>query len=91
MFPSHDRGWVRKLHWANISGKYKRSLDDWKALCASCHKLFDGHTKIPLSRVKEIKIRHKNGENQYRLADEFGVNQSVISELVNDKIKVYQT
>ena len=30
-----------KIHWTNISGKYKRDLKDWKALCASCHALND--------------------------------------------------
>lgn len=31
----------RKIHWANISGKYKRDLKDWKRLCIKCHKKFD--------------------------------------------------
>ena len=35
------------LHWANISGKYKRELDDYIALCPSCHKNYDlGKIKI---------------------------------------------
>jgi len=29
------------FEWANISGKYKRDLDDWKELCRSCHMVFD--------------------------------------------------
>lgn len=36
-----------KIHWANISGEYKRDLDDWARLCASCHKKHD------LRRIKE--------------------------------------
>jgi len=31
----------RKIHWANISHKYKRDLNDWKRLCAKCHWQFD--------------------------------------------------
>ena len=31
----------RMYHWANISGEYKRSLDDWIRLCVPCHKSFD--------------------------------------------------
>lgn len=31
----------RKIHWANISGNYKRDIIDWIRLCASCHKHFD--------------------------------------------------
>lgn len=30
-----------KIHWANLSGKYKRKKNDWIRLCASCHKAFD--------------------------------------------------
>lgn len=33
------------IHWANISGEYKRDLDDWKRLCAKCHTNFDGRRK----------------------------------------------
>jgi hypothetical protein len=29
------------FHWANISGLYKRSLEDWKRLCYACHADFD--------------------------------------------------
>lgn len=31
----------RQYHWANISGQYLRDLDDWRRLCAKCHKKFD--------------------------------------------------
>lgn len=27
----------RRFHWANISGEYKRDVNDWERLCASCH------------------------------------------------------
>lgn len=30
-----------QIHWANISGRYLRKLDDWIRLCAFCHKQFD--------------------------------------------------
>ena len=26
-----------KIHWANISGEYKRNFNDWKRLCSTCH------------------------------------------------------
>lgn len=29
------------IHWANVSGLYKKELDDFIALCSSCHKRFD--------------------------------------------------
>ena len=31
----------RKIHWANKSGKYKRSLEDWLRLCVLCHGTYD--------------------------------------------------
>lgn len=39
----------RLIHWANISGEYKRDFDDWMSLCVSCHKIYD------LNR-KEVKL-----------------------------------
>lgn len=30
-----------KIHWANISGEYRRDTADWVRLCASCHNKFD--------------------------------------------------
>ena len=30
-----------QMHWANISGKYKRITDDWVRLCVKCHSNFD--------------------------------------------------
>ena len=30
-----------QIHWANISGDYKRKLTDWVRLCAKCHKAYD--------------------------------------------------
>lgn len=31
----------RMYHWANISGEYKRNLDDWLRLCVPCHSKMD--------------------------------------------------
>jgi hypothetical protein len=28
--------------WANVSGEYRRDLDDFIELCVSCHRIFDG-------------------------------------------------
>lgn len=36
----------RKYEWANISGEYRRDLDDWVRLCTSCHRYFDNGKKI---------------------------------------------
>lgn len=41
---------IRGCHWANISGEYKRDLNDWISLCPKCNKN-DG-IRIP-ERFKE--------------------------------------
>ena len=37
---------VTGIHWANISGDYKRDLTDWVALCYPCHKHYDLSKKV---------------------------------------------
>lgn len=27
----------RQIHWANISGEYKKDINDWERLCVKCH------------------------------------------------------
>lgn len=44
------------MHWANISGEYKRELSDWIRLCALCHKKFDKASK---DKVKRYKLKLK--------------------------------
>lgn len=36
-----DSNKKRMYHWANISGLYKRELEDWIQLCVPCHKRLD--------------------------------------------------
>lgn len=31
----------RRYHWANIDHKYRRVLEDYISMCASCHKKYD--------------------------------------------------
>jgi hypothetical protein len=31
----------RQIHWANISGQYKREITDWIRLCSYCHMVYD--------------------------------------------------
>lgn len=38
-FKSHQ------IHWANISGLYKRIRSDWIRLCVSCHWAMDRETR----------------------------------------------
>jgi hypothetical protein len=39
-------------YWANISGEYKRDLNDWHSLCASCNGL--DQVKIHKRFYKEL-------------------------------------
>lgn len=36
---------MKRYHWANISGKYKKELSDWMRLCVSCHFQMDKSQK----------------------------------------------
>mgnify|MGYP006360080023 CR=1 FL=1 len=31
----------KSIQWANVDGEYRRNVDDYIALCASCHKIKD--------------------------------------------------
>lgn len=31
----------KRYEWANISGEYKRNINDYRMLCPSCHRKFD--------------------------------------------------
>jgi hypothetical protein len=41
-------GYGHQMHWANISGLYKRDVADWQRLCAKCHKSYDMAKSISL-------------------------------------------
>jgi hypothetical protein len=34
-------GKTGSIQWANISGEYRRDINDWKQLCSECHGKFD--------------------------------------------------
>jgi hypothetical protein len=36
---------IKKLDWANISGKYTRNIKDYNALCEKCHMILDKQRK----------------------------------------------
>lgn len=49
-----------QIHWANISGEYKRDLTDWIRLCTFCHR------KQGVSIGKSKRICKINGRLQLR-------------------------
>lgn len=62
-------GKSRRYHWANISGKYKRSLKDWVRLCVSCHLKMDWqrstHDKQRI-KLKKIMLGNKHASKKTR-------------------------
>ena len=44
----------KRYEWANISGLYKRSIDDYLQLCPSCHRKWDmGLIELNIEICKE--------------------------------------
>lgn len=89
-----------KIHWANISGKFKEERSDWRRLCVPCHRKFDysrgaGHTrgethlwaKLTETQVREIRsifIPNKWGEYA-KLARWFEVAPATIHLIIKRK------
>lgn len=42
----------REIQWANISGKYKRVISDWKRMCRNCHMKMDAAKRRRNKRKK---------------------------------------
>lgn len=80
----------KRYHWANISGKYKRDIKDYKRLCQSCHMRFDSHllkrgqengnAKLTNSDVKKIKQIYIpfGSKSAKEVGKMFGVSESAI-------------
>lgn len=43
-----------EMHWANKDHKYRRNLEDWLRLCASCHKQHDYNHKLVAPKNKSL-------------------------------------
>lgn len=72
---------VNNLEWCTPS---ENELHSYRTL----NKVNPGiaKRKIPISEIEEIKKRINNGISQKIIAQEYGVDQSVISKIVNEKI-----
>lgn len=42
--------------WSNVSGKYKRTRDDWQQLCIPCHKKYDYRPSPFCRRGHELAV-----------------------------------
>lgn len=71
-----------KLQWSNISGKYLRDRNDYRVLCARCHKRVDGKTvKLSSEEVREIKILLRHGVYHKEIAKIYNVSKSNIGAI----------
>ena len=82
----------KRFEWANISGKYKRVLSDWKRLCCSCHKKFDGlfgennpNAKLTEKDVGEIKKLYNSGYCSQKIGKLFNVERHTIWRIVSKR------
>ena len=86
---------AKAYHWANISGKCKRDINDFKRLCVKCHRKFDNttskgesHVYAKLTNEQVIEIRNKYIPDIYtqkKLAKEYHVCRQVIGDIINRK------
>jgi hypothetical protein len=46
----------KNLHWANVSRKYKRDINDWITLCCKCHGEYDKNNQGVIAKLfmKEV-------------------------------------
>lgn len=71
----------RYFHWANISGEYRRDRNDWRRLCARCHAIFDGRSKLKFDDLPKIKKLRSDGFYFREIADVFGVSRSLAFQI----------
>lgn len=57
---SRDR---KRYAWANVSGKYRKDVSDWKRLCYSCHLSND------LGKICKKGLHELAGNNVYHHPD----------------------
>ncbi len=51
----------KKFEWANISGEYRRDVNDYKQLCPSCHRKMD-YTEHQRALAITMKRKSKNAQ-----------------------------
>lgn len=71
----------KQIHWANISGNYKRDINDWIRLCSRCHYFFDKRNKLEIEDVFVIKLLRKMGVSQREVSNIYSVSRTLISAI----------
>lgn len=46
----------KRYEWANISGEYRRDLNDYVRLCKRCHNLFDNINEKRMNTMREMGL-----------------------------------
>ncbi|MFA5990501.1 MAG: hypothetical protein WC803_12970 [Sphingomonas sp.] len=71
------------VHWANVSGEYKREAEDYIGLCRKCHYWFDRSRK-PYTPKWRVMIEF-NGERKSltEWANYIGISKSTLSARIN--------
>ena len=89
-----------RIHWANISGKCKIDIEDYKPMCFSCHVKYDkkvknlgryfnrgelsSQSKLTVYKVNTIRSKYPSKTMQ-ELADEYGVGQTTVWHVIHNK------
>lgn len=86
---------AKKFEWSNISGEYRRDINDWKRLCTKCHIAFDDSSirgedhvgsKLTNEKVTDIRNIYATHKTSYeRLAIEYQVSIATIHNVINRK------
>jgi len=84
----------KRYEWANISGKYKRNIKDFKRLCSKCHRTFDNHllargekhgiskvNKIDVIEIRKLYVPYKFSFR--KLSDKFKLSQTAIRNIIS--------
>ena len=73
-----------RTHYANISGEYKRDVNDYRELCSRCHLKLDGNNRRKDIDDDEIKRLYVDeGLSTVEIADLFKSNHATISKRLN--------
>lgn len=89
----------KHYEWSNISGEYRRDLDDWQRLCKSCHIVYDGsprgeehsHAKLTELEAQGALALWNVGFSSARIANIFGVHRSSIKDIIEGRTWAWLT
>lgn len=54
----------RRIEWANISGDYRRDLNDWRPLCVPCHRRSDAAHPANARELFEVRANGSLGKRR---------------------------